>query len=368
MSGNYGWGGRDRSNDYDTYSGGGGGGFSQARSPYNQGPQPSYTPTPTGTRSNQSMHMTAVPGRNVDLSPRKHIKTTKDNVLIVSMDRTGSMGTWRAEIFQRLPLLYKEAQKYLGESLEIIFMGFGDVQLCGDKFDVAPSGCGPELDGYITALDGQADGGGNAKESAELPAYYVSKQIDTSDAKAVFFFTITDEGFYDDVSEADVEALLGLRADAETVDSCHLFQSLKTRMNAFVIRAETDSYSGYAQTKINDQWKRALGEDCYVPLDDARRVVDVMLGVIAKVRGQFNQFSQDLSKRQGGTPFGGVNIKTVTKSISMVRGAPSAPPVTAGTKSLLSIQPPDLNVPAVAKPGTKSLLKDDESREDPYPQ
>ena len=351
MSGNYGWGGRDRSDDYTAPSSGGG--FTSARTPY---ATPTNYSTPAPSRSVTSMRMSgpvATYGA-VDLSPRKHIKTTKDNVIIVSLDRTGSMGIWSHEIFQRLALLFKEAQKYLGDSLEIVFMGFGDSQECGDEFEVAPSGCGPELDGFINALDKAASGGGNAVESSELPAYYVSQQIDTTDAKAVFFFTITDEGFYEYINYAEVDAILGLRAFSEPVKSATVFQTLKTRMNVFVIKAETGCYTGGDRRVIDAQWQQALGEECFVPLDDHRRVVDVMLGVIAKVRGQFDQFSKDLSVRQNSTKFGAVNIKTVTTSLSMVTGVPAAPSIKAGTKSLLA---PDLTL--TAKPGTKSLLKDD---------
>lgn len=354
MSGNYGWGGRDRSDDYSTPSSGDG--FTSARTPY---AAPTDYSRPAPSRSAASLRMTAAAPSLVmsDLSPRKHIKTTKDNVIIVSLDRTGSMGEWTNEIFTRLALLFKEGQKYLGESLEIVFMGFGDSQACGDDFHVAPSGCGPELDGYLVSLNQPANGGGNYIESAELPAYYVSRQVDTTDAKAVFFFTITDEGFYDTVDGKDISIILGLKASLEVVDAAKVLQSLKTRMNVFLIKAETGSYDGYIKDRIDSQWKAAIGEECFVPLDDHRRVVDVMLGVIAKVRGQLDQFSKDLVDRQGSTHYGSINIATVSRSISMVKGVPASPSIKAGTKSLLT---PDLVMtPATAKPGTKSLLADD---------
>lgn len=349
MSGNYGWGGRDRSDVYSPPSSGGG--FTSARTPY---ATPADYSRPAPSRSATSMRMTAAPNptlNDAELSPRKHITTTKDNVIIVSLDRTGSMGVWTHEIFNRLALLFKEGQKYLGESLEIVFMGFGDSQACGDDFHVAPSGCGPELDGYLVSLDQAAYGGGNHIESAELPAYYVSQQIDTTSAKSVFFFTITDEGFYETVNDGEIDAILGLRAPSEVVKSAYVFQALKTRMNVFLIKAETGCYDGTINKMNDKQWKAAVGDDCFVSLDDHRRVVDVMLGVIAKVRGQMDQFSKDLSARQGSTHYGSVNIATVSRSISMVKGAPASPSIKAGTKSLLA---PDLV--AAPKPGTKSLL------------
>jgi len=291
----------------------------------------------------------------VDLSPRKRQVTTADNVIIVAMDTTGSMGSWREEIFKRLALLFKEAQGFVGESLEVLFMGFGDIPL-GDPFEVCPTGDGPILDTYIEALTHQTGGGGNKIESADLPAVYVHSLLDTSCAKSVYFFTITDEGFYDPPGRANT--VTDLSPELNSMKS--IYSALKSRMGVFTILAETRCYGTKDDDVIRYQWEDALGKEYVVPLDDSRRIVDVMLGVIAKTTGQIDKFSQALLSRQAGTHYGKINVGTVNKSLFMVPGGPSVPVVTAGTKSLLdpSLRADrSLSVPKGSRvSGTKSLL------------
>lgn len=339
MSGNNGWGGRDRASDFDYTPANDG--FSKAYQPYSRGPDPDNYSKANQALNNGSVKMTA--GRSVawaalsqalgrvDLSPRKRQVTTKKNVLIVSLDRTGSVRDWQKEIFDRMAVLYTEAQKYLGESLEILFVAFGDYQLCRDSFEVAPLGDGPILDTYILSLNSQANGGGNGIESSEFGAVYTHTLLDTSSAQNVFFFTVTDEGFYPNISEA--ESYLGVDAGSKLTSTKDLFRELKVRMNVYNIFALTET--GREDRRARKQWEDALGEESVIPLDDARRVVDVMLGTMAKVTGQYDQFSVHLGQRQGGTAYGAVNQNTVHTALSRVVGVPQAPSVKAGTKSLL---------------------------------
>lgn len=89
-----------------------------------------------------------------------------------------------------------------------------------------------------------------------------------------------------------------------------------------------------------------------------------MLGVIAKVTGQFQDFSVHLGQRQGThTQFGAVNQRTVLGALSQVVGAPSPPNVKAGTRSLMAApnglqEPPTdgSNIVPLVPAGTKSLL------------
>lgn len=360
MSGNYGWGGRDRAADYDPPARDNTG-FSRAYKPYDNGPSPDAFSKADANKSKAVPMSRAVGGKaasmavhNVDLSAKKHIETAKKNVIILSMDRTGSMGDWRHEIFQRLALLFKESEKLLGESLEVIFTGFGDLAY-GDTFEVAPPGSGPELDQYLLALDKHESGGGNMIESSEMPAYYVAHNVDTKSARNVFYFTITDEGFYPFIKESDVDATLGLRGGGE--DSAKILRDLKVRANVFTILAQT----GTCNSTVQRQWKGAIGEENVVELDDARRVVDVLLGIIAKLAGQFDQFSKALDARQLGTQYGKVNVKTVQDALSKVIGAPGTPSVKVGTKSLIVGVDPGLPAATAATPaptpgGTKSLI------------
>ncbi|MFA6234159.1 MAG: hypothetical protein WC824_08235 [Bacteroidota bacterium] len=340
MSGNIGWGGRDRAADFDVPDRTPDPGFSRANRAYNSGPTPDYSHANSGTYApkassavNMSVPLAARSVAAVDLSPLKAIKTTASNVLIFLGDMTGSMQDWRKEMLKRLALLFKESQGFLGEDLQILFIMFGDIEFY-DKIEVAPLGAGPELDTYLMAFNQHANGGGNNMESAELAAYYVLQQVDTSSAKSVYCFIVTDEAAYPEVKPTEVKNVLGLTL-AEPMLAKTMFRSLARKASTFCIWADTGSYDGYTKQRMHDYWESVLSAERVAPLDDARRVVDVILGIVAKTSGQYDQFTKSLNARQGKTQYGDVNIDTVHKSISMIPGAPT-PPAKSNTPSILA--------------------------------
>src|SRR5436190_1151633 len=72
-------------------------------------------------------------GPDMDLvDPRgKRISSTGTNPIVVAVDVTGSMATWPAEIFDRLPLLYQTLSQYRPD-VEVSFVAIGDAH--SDKF------------------------------------------------------------------------------------------------------------------------------------------------------------------------------------------------------------------------------------------
>lgn len=331
MSGSYGWNGRDRSLD----SVPAGTGFTRARQAYND-PSPARSRVlPSAPDDDKSVRypasqvVAAALTPYLDLAPRA-LKSTAANVLVVEVDVTGSMREWIQEIFDRLPLLYKETQKYLGDDLEILFIGFGDVAF-HDKIEVASFGRGQVLDTYITAFDKNANGGGNGIESAEVVAVYVDKMVDTSTAKNVYMYTITDEGLAATVEPSLVRRGVNVACEREPTKNVYDRLLMKGCVYTLFAATNTGRNSGYEKT-----WVDVLGRERVLPLNDARRVVDVMLGVMAKLTDQLDQFTQDLHARQGGTKFGSVNIANVHQTIALVNnGSPKPPQITGGTKRLI---------------------------------
>jgi hypothetical protein len=250
---------------------------------------------------------------------------------MVAMDTTGSMGSWRDEIFRRCALMAKEAKEFLGDDLAILFIGFGDAKF-GDVVEVAPFGNGPELDDYLEAMEHRTGGGGDEEESPELAAYFVHRRVEMPKAKHAYFWVVTDEKAAPNVSERLARTVLGL-TDGETPTTKVLFQMLLRKMEPFIVLRRTDIGS-YDPDAIRQFWVDVVGEERVVPLDDGRRVVDAMLGVVAKTTGQLDKFTKALLQRQGGTKYGNVNIQTVQASIAMVPGA----------------GPSDAQIPVVSKP------------------
>jgi len=332
MSGAFGWGGGDRrafkpSKAIKTQQGG----FSRAQKAYDSPPVVVDKASVSKAAVSAASVLPVSASVKVDFNPVKVSKTDAANVLIVAMDTTGSMGSWREEIFKRLALLYKEAQGYLGDDVQVLFIGFGDSKY-GDPFEVAPFGGGPELDVFLEAMNKRSGGGGDEEESPELAAYYAHRRVEMPKAKHAYFWVITDEKAAPNVSQRLASQVLGID-DGEAPTTKVTFQMLLRKMEPFIILRRADCM-GYDPDRIRDFWVDIVGEERVVPLDDGRRVVDTMLGVVAKTTGQLDRFTKALVDRQGKTKFGNVNIQTVQASIAMVPGA----------------GPSDAQIPVVSKP------------------
>jgi len=252
------------------------------------------------------------------------------------------MGEYKVELFKRLALLFKQAQGYLGDSLQILFIGFGDAGF-KEPIEVPPLGAGPILDEYLAAMTHDTHGGGNYIESADMAALYVHNLLDTSSVKSAHFFICTNEGCYDPSQRGDVKRVLGLDLSEDERDMKKVFRALQRRMGVYLIRPTyTARMHPVILERITKQWNDLLGEDYIIGSPDPRRVVDQMLAVAAKITGQYPQFTTHLQKRQGQMQHGAENIAGVHASVAHIRGAPEPPEVeepkplgTAGAGSVL---------------------------------
>ncbi len=312
--------------------------FSQAAKAYQtpSAPAPSIRarvidPDPPRNLSAAASRVGSVPGAGGVLT------STAANVIIVAMDVTGSMHAWPGEIFKRLPLLYHEACAYLdSDDLEILFIAHADAQGDAYPLQVARFGRGPELDPMLAAF--QIGGGGrerDGRESHELVMYKLVNEVDTSSAVNVHAFFLTDEAGRDVIDETEVRAVFGKPVTGELRATRDLAKQLLRRMNAWAVLCETGTYD---PAPIRAWWETALGADRIVPLNDHRRVVDVVLATIAAHTGQLDKFALDLRSRQAGSLYANQNVRTVMASVAHVgtRG-PRAPKQIAGpgTRPLL---------------------------------
>lgn len=274
---------------------------------------------------------------------KHHIKSKASNVIIYIQDVTGSMDQWPSEIFKRLPLLFEEACKYMGtQDLEILFIAHGDARTDDHPIQVAHFESGPKLDEHLTSFYTDCGGGGQGTESHELVAYYILTQTDTSSAQNVYTFFVTDEAGCDAIDNKHVCTHLDGKANSEFINTQDIFHALRRRMKIFTILREARFYN---TARIKNWWVKTLEKEYVLPLDDPRRVVDVMLGVMAKLTGQINVFKNDLQTRQLPTRYGDQNVDTVMESILLVgKGSPSDPFDIPRNQALLD------------SPGTRSLL------------
>ena len=309
------------------------------------------TPTPPPISKPRSMRQAASCMALPTPTAKHSLKSTASNVIIVVGDTTGSMGDKPPEIFKRLPQLYYDAVKYLGsDDLEILFITHRDARTDDRAIQVTRFGREKELDTLLASFYiNSYSGGGQGTESQELVAYYLLKQVDTSSARNVYCFFITDEAGCDRVESYLAQRELGLSVDPELSSTQAVFQMLKRRMNIYCVLFETDGYRGTLKANILPWWKRMLSPESVLPLDDERRIVDVMLGTLAVMTNQLAVFTKDLKSRQLPTAHGAVNVQSVMQSILMVgKGTDSDPYV-----------PKPKTVPLIGGPvGTKSLLGD----------
>lgn len=312
-------------------------GFADAKKPY-QAPPSRRAPDPVPPPRS----MPSVPRAAAAPTARHALKSAAKNVLIVVLDLTGSMNEWPPELFRRLPLLFNEAAKYLGsDDLEILFAAHGDARTDDRPLQVTRFGRGAELDGLLASFHpvGGGGGGGQGTESQELMALYLHELVDTASARHVHAFFVTDEMACGRADPDLARTHLGIEVPDALRDTKALFRSLARRMNAYAVLCETGTYD---PAPIRKGWEGLVGAERILPLDDARRVADVLLGTLAAQTGQLDAFTADLVSRQGGSRFARQNVQTVLSSIALVANGPSVAklPAGPGTRPLLPAHPP----------------------------
>ncbi len=238
----------------------------------------------------------------------KTITTESANPIIIGVDGTGSMQTWPAEIFDRLPLLYQTLSKYRPDT-ELSFSVIGDAAADNWPVQMTNFGKGPTLDDYLKAVKAEGGGGPGIRESYELWAYAIDKKVTTPKATSPFLIIMGDEKFYDTIKPEQVKHYLGETLQSP-VDAREIWKSLATKFNMYFLRK---SYPGHDE-EIKSQWEEVIGPQKVIPLTDPTRVVDVAMGIIAKQWGQLGDFTNNLSARQDGK-----SVKTVLESL---RAAP----------------------------------------------
>ncbi len=309
------------------------GGFSDAKNIY----QRPATPQPSRVSFAQATHQTGI--QSIPTATHT-LKSSARNVLIVITDVTGSMGDNPKEIFRRLPLMYEEACTYLGsDDTEILFIVFGDARTDEHAVQIARFGRGAELDGILTSFSLNCGGGGQGSETPELVAYYLLKQVDTRTAQHAYVWFITDEAGCAHVDPRLTKRWLDLELDAEYSQAQAVFRALERRMHVLTLLFETNAYKGRPEhAQIRPYWEHMLSRDeSIVPISDARRIVDVMLGTIAAKTGQLDLFTSHLKSRQLPTRHGAANVQSVLASIALIgedKGSLTTPHG-PGTHSLL---------------------------------
>ena len=226
------------------------------------------------------------------IDPHKHISSGSANPLIIAVDVTGSMASWPAEIFDRLPLLYNTLSQYR-EDLEICFAAIGDVNNDQWPLQVTTFAGGFDLEQLLGSLYGEG-GGGDAPESYGLFAHWVNTHVKAPKAQDVpFLIVFGDVTMHPETPKEQVSYYLGdqLRGD---VDSLAAWQQVSSTWNTWFLRRPT----GKKGDEVDKQWGQAIGAQKVFHIQDELRAVDYSMGLIARAWGRFGDFQDNMRARQ----------------------------------------------------------------------
>ncbi|AJF62056.1 TPA: hypothetical protein HA239_05655 [Candidatus Woesearchaeota archaeon] len=227
----------------------------------------------------------------------KEIESYSANPILVGVDVTGSMASWPGEIFDRLPLFATTLAQYRDDA-EFCFAAIGDATCDSYPLQVNKFGKGIDLEDHIKALGAEGGGGGQIKESYELFGYYMLNNVKTPNALSPFLFILGDEMFYPAVNPDQVEHYIGSTLQSG-IDSLGLWAALSQKYNMFFLQ-KPYGHGGEASVdaEVRKAWEKALGKERVIQLPSMERTVDIMMGIVAKSWGKYDDFSLSLGARQ----------------------------------------------------------------------
>lgn len=237
--------------------------------------------------------------------------------IIVGVDTTGSMSEWPKIFFEKLPLLYKEAIKYFPQC-EISFQAINDYHADGPQYALqpAPFGRGAQLDELIGQLYPYGGGGGQTKESYEIFAAYNSFLKAPKAVIKPVAIILGDEAPFDQVP-LEVCRHYGLIVGEEPLPAKEAFRKLHATCDVFLVRKP---YYGFGEPDepIMKIWREMalVPRERILNIEEPRRVVDVILGILGILTGKAELFEQELKERQDAS-----QVKEVLNSLHDLKGS-----------------------------------------------
>ena len=207
------------------------------------------------------------------ITPKKHVRSTSANPLIVAVDVTGSMANWPFEIFDRLPLLYNTLSQYR-EDLEVSFCAIGDAGYDRWPLQVTTFAGGYDLEQLLGSLYGEG-GGGDAPESYGLLAHWINTHVEVPNAgEPPFLIVFGDAPMHAQVPAKQIAHYLGDQGNGDQgngdVDALAAWQQVCRTWNTWFLRRPT----GKQGDRVDEQWGEAIGGQKILHIQDEQRAVD----------------------------------------------------------------------------------------------
>lgn len=241
------------------------------------------------------------------VDPSKKIVSQSANPLVIAVDVTGSMASWPAEIFDRLPLLYNTLSQYR-EDLEVCFAAIGDSYCDRWPLQVTSFAKSFDLEQQLGSLYGEG-GGGDAPESYGLFAHWVNTHVQIPKAEdKPFLIVFGDITMHKAVQASEIKKYLGddAQKDIQAVDA---WKSLSANWNTWFLRRP----NGRRGDEVDEQWASAIGGQKIFHIEDEQRAVDYAMGLVARAWGHFDDFRTNMRARQSED-----KVVAVSKPIEMI--------------------------------------------------
>lgn len=243
-----------------------------------------------------------------DLVPAK-ISTNSKNIALIACDHTGSMGTKPSVIFGKFPYLEHEARTvYMGKDVVFSWISFGDAnnpEIEKYPLQVRPFAADKASNDELNELVLEPDsGGGTQHETSELVPLYALYNVDAPNAKNPLLIILTDESPYANVTKETAKKIAKVELE-KRISTDEIFERLAEKgYSTYIVQFPFNSGTLVdgpltGTTKIvYDDWSALVGEDHVALLDDANRVVDVIMGIMAKEAKKVDVYYKEIKGRQ----------------------------------------------------------------------
>jgi len=244
-----------------------------------------------------------------ELDPRgRTISCDSGTPIVVALDVTGSMGDWSKIIYDKMPMFFGQMimHEYCSDPV-IAFAGVGDAVCDKAPLQVTDFARGVAIENGLKKLWLEAGGGGacyGEQESYDLAvAFFASSAVSIPEGQKGFFFITGDEGVYNPVPLPWMHKWAPVAAhEIFSQGSCRnqtpnaIFERLKRRFHVFHIKKP---YTTARNIQILEQWQSLLGSSHVIEIEDAKGIVDIMLGIMALVchTRNLDQYITDMEER-----------------------------------------------------------------------
>jgi hypothetical protein len=225
------------------------------------------------------------------IDPRRRLSSSSPNPIVVAVDVTGSMSSWPAEIFDRLPLFYNTLSQYRPD-LEVLFAAIGDVEADRWPLQASDFARGYDLEQQLGAIYGEG-GGGDGPESYGAFAWWLNHHVTTPNAKRPFCIVFGDAPMHEKVSARTLGKLFG-DSIGKDVDALAEWKKVTQGWSAWFLRRPT----GGKDDEVDQQWTKALGKHKCIRMYNEQRAVDYAMGIVARTWGRFEDFKKNMAARQ----------------------------------------------------------------------